>query len=192
MLLRRIKDRGKLDSIADGAIGDAASFETRQPLLPLARDDGSPLTMDGEHNLDIVALGRSAGPLGIEVKCGEKLVGKQFVSRYLVGPALSRHKPPRLCGSVPGLLEVNRRGGKWNLPRFPDQSLKVKAGSLDGAWILIARTSVIESLRPLGLGCQLVSIENLAKLAGGADVVNSAVLELIAGPTSFATRWRLD
>ena len=178
------------ESLAMAGLAEPFSFSPDAPALRVEDAVGNVWALDGMHRVDVLATGTSDVGVAFEIKLGlDRLTPAEVGKRFQKRCSLSKHKTPRLNGSMVAILER----------RFPFQHQRVTCGTspiveLALDWWLIVRDEV---WRRSGqqLGDQLTRgkvliFEDLVDFFGGEQAFDSLVLEVVG--SGFYREWSLQ
>lgn len=178
------------ESMATAGLAAPYSFSPDAPAVRVEELAGNVWALDGMHRVDVLATGTSGVGVAFELKLGlDRLTPAEIGKRFQKACSRSKHKPPRLNGSMIAVLER----------RFPFEHKRVTCGTspaveLARDWWLIVRDEV---WRHSGqqLGDQLkkgkvLILEDLVDFFGNEQAFDSLVQELVG--SGFYREWNLQ
>ena len=201
-LLRRLSSRHNLDlpcklhdgrglaaSIDRQQLAQPLSFEANVPLAPF-EINGEAVRFDGAHGVDVLCRSQMSVGLAFEAKLGlNRLTHAEFTRRFLNLPSFTRHRPPRIKGSMIAILNYRALREDVELPLRTHGDSGVE---LAKDWFLVIRREVGNQWRQppaLGRNAHVLVFEEIVERFGDGRAFDSEVHRLVGN--DFHRCWEL-
>ena len=181
--------------LAAGGLQGTIRFTPDVPLAPIPTGETA-LLFDGVHCVDVLAHDEAATTaVAFEAKLGlNRLSRGEFEKRFLVGATLTKHKPPRVKGSMMAILSHR------SIDPIGDVALRATLDfprSIARPWFLVVRRSTWRQWSgarnapsQLSPDTHVLCFEDIASQHGDSAAFDLLVHRLLGD--GFSAAWDLD
>lgn len=179
------------EDIAAGGLQRPLKFLPERASLTACAGKGK-LICDGAQNVDVLCVSSGQQAIAFELKLGQTLLGtKDFQNRFLAECSTS-HAGSRLTGSMISVLDRRFSGSDSAMLRASINT--AESWEIVRPWWLVVRNAVWTRWKQTGIPSlnngRILVLEKMARAAGGEDVFNDSVRELLC--ENFFTAWEME
>jgi hypothetical protein len=202
-LLQNLEAAGRLSSLACERTNvsvedDIAAWGLQRPIeflperasLAVSASKGQ-LICDGAQKVDVLCASSGQRAIAFELKLGETLLGTEAFQNRFVGQCSTSHAGSLLTGSMISVLDRRFSESESAILRASVNTL----GSWEVVrpWWLVVRNTVWTRWKNSGIPTlnsgRILVLEKVIRAAGGEDVFNGLVRELLCG--NFFKAWQM-